>query len=73
VSGADVRDRMQHLARRSEFLRAVHVIRSALKHVSVAKFFKNKYRAVEEVGLDSSRHVEGLWVETVNPLTQCMK
>ena len=34
VSGADVRERMQFLALRSEFLRAVHVIRTALQNLS---------------------------------------
>jgi hypothetical protein len=42
VSGADVRDRMQYLALRSEFARAVHVIRSALRHVSVARAVQAK-------------------------------
>ena len=44
VSGADVRERMHHLALRSEFKRAVHLIRAAVKIWSTDTFYKKKYR-----------------------------
>ena len=55
VSGADVRDRMRYLALKSDFGRAVHVIRNALRHASVVKFFKNKYQAVNDQEQEDER------------------
>mmetsp|Transcript_37064 Transcript_37064/g.91605 ORF Transcript_37064/g.91605 Transcript_37064/m.91605 type:complete len:202 (-) Transcript_37064:728-1333(-) len=45
VSGADVRERMHFLALRSEFSRAVHVIRTALSDLTTATYYKNKFSA----------------------------
>ena len=66
VSGADVRERMHHLALRSEFKRAVHLIRAAVKIWSTDTFYKKKYRERRLLSpldssrqpLDSSRHLD---------------